>query len=91
MFWFFGREGCGILAPKPGIEPSLPTLEGKVSTTGPNEKSLQPLDHQGSPSSLLKRSMMRSYIIWFTLWEQFQVLFVFLYLYSSTIQQSGRQ
>ena len=63
MFWFFGREGCGILAPKPGIEPSLPTLEGKVSTTGPNEKSLQPLDHQGSPSSLLKRSMMRSYII----------------------------
>ena len=63
MFWFFGPEGCGILAPKPGIEPSLPTLEGKVSTTGPKGKSLQPLDHQGSPSSLLKRSMMWSYII----------------------------
>ena len=52
MFWFFGREACGILAPKPGIEPSLPTLEGKVSTTGPKGKSLQPLDHQGSHSSL---------------------------------------
>ena len=41
MFWFFGHEACGILAPKPGIEPLLPTLEGKVSTTGPPGKSLQ--------------------------------------------------
>ena len=35
MFWFFGPEACGILAPQPG----LPALEGEVYTT----------DHQGSP------------------------------------------
>ena len=23
MFWFFGHEACGILAPSPGIEPTL--------------------------------------------------------------------
>ena len=34
MFWFFGREARGILAPWPGIEPTPPTLEGKVLTTG---------------------------------------------------------
>ena len=30
MFWFFGLEACGILAPQPGIEPALPALEGEV-------------------------------------------------------------
>ena len=40
MFWFFGREACGILAPRPGIEPAPPALEGKVLTTGPPGKSL---------------------------------------------------
>ena len=33
MFWFFGPEPCGILAPQPGIETTPPALEG---------------DHQGS-------------------------------------------
>ena len=28
-----------ILAPQPGIEPSPPTMEGKVITTGPPGKS----------------------------------------------------
>ena len=41
MFWFFGREARGILAPQPGIEPAPPGLEGKVSTTGPPGKSLE--------------------------------------------------
>ena len=41
MFWFFGRKACGILAPRPGIEPAPPALEGKVLTTGPPGKSLQ--------------------------------------------------
>ena len=27
MFWFFGREACGILAPRPGIKPAPPALE----------------------------------------------------------------
>ena len=40
MFWFFGHEACGILAPRPGIEPAPPALEGKVLTTGPPGKSL---------------------------------------------------
>ncbi|XP_060140769.1 RNA-binding protein 38 isoform X2 [Globicephala melas] len=39
-FWFFGCEACGILVPRPGIEPAPPALEGKVPTTGPPGKSL---------------------------------------------------
>ena len=39
MFWFFGREAGGILAPWPGIEPEPPVLEGEVLTTGPPGKS----------------------------------------------------
>ena len=27
MFWFFGWEACGILAPWPGIKPAPPALE----------------------------------------------------------------
>ena len=34
MFWCFGHEACGILAPRPGIEPALPAVEGEVLTTG---------------------------------------------------------
>ena len=30
MFWFFGREACGILDPRPGIEPAPPALEGEA-------------------------------------------------------------
>ena len=40
MFWFFGCKACGILAPRPGIKPSPPALEGEVLTTGPPGKSL---------------------------------------------------
>ena len=39
MFWFFGQEACGILAPGPGIKPTPPSLEGKVLTTGLPGKS----------------------------------------------------
>ena len=39
MFWFFGHEACGILAPWPGIEPTPPALEGEVLTTGLPGKS----------------------------------------------------
>ena len=28
MFWFCGHESCGILALKPGVEPTLLALEG---------------------------------------------------------------
>ena len=39
MFWFFGREACGILVLQPGFEPSPPSLE-EVLTPGPRGKSL---------------------------------------------------
>ena len=41
MFWCFGRQACGILAPRPGMEPALPALEGEVLTTGRPGKSQQ--------------------------------------------------
>ena len=40
MFWFFGLETYGILAPQPGINSAPSELEGKVSTTGLPGKSL---------------------------------------------------
>ena len=39
MFWFFGQEGCGSLAPWPGIKPALLAVEGEVLTTEPPRKS----------------------------------------------------
>ena len=39
MFWVFGHEACGILAPQPEIEPVFLALEGEVLTTGLPEKS----------------------------------------------------
>ena len=39
MFWFFGQEACGILAPRPGIEPRCPALEGEVLTIGMPKKT----------------------------------------------------
>ena len=34
MFWFFGSKSCGVLPPQPGIESTLPALEGDVLTIG---------------------------------------------------------
>ena len=31
----FGRQACGFLVPRPGIEPAPPALGSKVLTTGP--------------------------------------------------------
>ena len=39
FFFFFGPEACGILDPQPGIEPSVPALEGEVLPTGLQVKS----------------------------------------------------
>ena len=36
----FGLKTCGILAPKPGTEPTASALEGEVLTTGLPGKSL---------------------------------------------------
>ena len=35
MFWFFGCEGCGILAPQPVIKLRPPAVEGQVLNIGP--------------------------------------------------------
>ena len=40
MFWLFGHEAYGILAPQPGLELAPPLLEGRVLTSGPPGKSL---------------------------------------------------
>ena len=40
MFWFFGREACGILVSQPGIKHEPPALEGEVLTIGPPGKCL---------------------------------------------------
>ena len=34
-----GRQACGLLASRPGTEPTPPTLEGNALTTGPPGKS----------------------------------------------------
>ena len=39
LFWFFGLEVRGILAPRLQIQPTLPALKGKLLTTGPPGKS----------------------------------------------------
>ena len=35
VFWFFGPEVCGMLAPQPGIEPGPHALEGEFSMAEP--------------------------------------------------------
>ena len=34
MFWCFGWEACGILAPQSEIKPAPSVLEGEILTTG---------------------------------------------------------
>ena len=39
MYWFFGHNAFGFLAPQPGMKPAPTALEGKVLNTGPSRKS----------------------------------------------------
>jgi len=59
----FGHEACGVLAPWPEIEPTLPALEGEVLTTGPPGKSLSVpsyIIYQGPTlCSMLKAQILR--------------------------------
>ena len=41
LFYVFGLEACGISAPRSGIKPPPPTLEGDALTTGLPGKSPQ--------------------------------------------------
>ena len=55
---FFGREACGILAPRPGIEPALPAVEGEVPATGPPGRSLSLLFLLLSPNTTSKSGFL---------------------------------
>ena len=54
MFWFFGHEAHGVLAPRPHIEPTPPALEGEVLNTG------QPGKSQSCPKSHANQSSLGS-------------------------------
>ena len=58
MLCFFGHKACGILAPRPGIKPTPPALEGKVLAT----------EHQGSPTTRPLNSYISNASQTFTEW-----------------------
>ena len=60
MFWVFGQEACKILAPWPGLEPALPTLEGEVSTMRPLEKSPEYTEDQ----SIITQYLLSVHAYW---------------------------
>ena len=71
MFWFFGSEACGILAPQPGIRPAPIALEGHVWTTGPPGKSFCGLflsDNSLSQVELLNKYLGTCSGLQFELW-----------------------
>ena len=45
VLFFWVCEACGILTPRPGIEPAPPALEGEVLTTGLPGKFPPPHTH----------------------------------------------
>ena len=50
---------CGILVPRPGIEPMFPALEGGFLTTGPPGKSIQgDFEDTTLPSTLVSQSLI---------------------------------
>ena len=59
MFWFFGSEACGTLAPRPGIEPAPLALEVEVLITGPPGKSPKGLIFEVSISESKHRLRIR--------------------------------
>ena len=70
MFWIFDQEVYWILAPRPGIEPAPPALQGEVLTTGPPGKS--PSSFWGRicmPCSISGRSALRKHWAPHTGWE----------------------
>ena len=66
MLWFFGREACGILAPRAGIEPAPPPLEGEVLTTGPPGKVPLPRPVMWGPPPLTGRHPVLALLLQFT-------------------------
>ena len=71
MFWFFGYQTCGILPPRPGIEPTPFALEDKVLSTGPPGKSVSNCTAIQQVATLLNKYFLSDYVIQST---QFWVL-----------------
>ena len=46
VFWSLGPKACQVLAPRPGIAPIPPALEGEVIITEPPGKSRESLDKE---------------------------------------------
>ena len=67
MFWFFGHKACGILVSQPGIEPTAPTMQGEVLTTG-------------LPRKFPFVSYFSSHIQIISTYKWYQIVFVFLFL-----------
>ena len=57
MSCFFGPEPCGILVPRPGVEPAPPALEGRALSSG------RPLDGQGGPQIFLFDILFQKMVI----------------------------
>ena len=66
MFYFFGSEACGILAPQPETELTPHVLEGEILTAWPLEKS--PIFYF-------------PYSTWFLIWGYLCFELAFLYFY----------
>ena len=62
---FFGRKASGILAPRPGVEPSPPALEGEVLATGLPGTSL--LAHSSVLFFFLLAAIDHLYLLFFNL------------------------
>ena len=85
---------CGILVPRPGIEPSSPALEGGFFTTGPPGKSLNwfisiSLFSSSSGSEMCspgQRVQVICWVIHFFLMEVNNVKFIFLIILKFTMQ-----
>ena len=63
MFWLLACKACGILAPQPGTEPTIPALEGKVLTTGPPGKTLDQLDFELRTPDLKKQRQEEAFLV----------------------------
>ena len=59
---------CGILVPRPGIEPTSPALQGEFLATGPPGRSPLSSLHPSSPSMLLSPPPLSFVLLLCCLW-----------------------
>ena len=64
MFWFFGLEACGILAPWPGFESTLPALKFSSVTQSCLTSTPWTAAHQASLSFTNSWSLLKLNVHW---------------------------